>query len=98
VRKLWHNADSDTSAHVGRVALRVFRSTAVMVTNCDYIGCKTAMAVTTVLRLISSQREIHGDLGFDFDRLAIQHVRTVSPLLDRLNRCLRQHGMAAQNL
>src|SRR6516225_6978053 len=44
--------------------------------------------------LSSTQREVHVDLRIDFDRLVVQQVRTILPLLYSLNGGRRQHRMS----
>ena len=41
--------------------------------------------------------EVHGDVGVDFHRLAVEHVRLVLPLFHRVHRGSGQHGMAADD-
>src|SRR5437763_16936980 len=48
--------------------------------------------------LSASQREVHGDGGIDFDRLAVEYVRLVLPLPHGIEGRLRKHRMPADHL
>ena len=48
--------------------------------------------------LASGQREVHLHLRFDLDRLSIEQVGLVLPLLDRFDRGWGEHGMSADEL
>lgn len=75
----------DTSAHVGRVAVRLSFPVIVVTTISDYSGEHCCRHVTGVLGLAAQQRKIHSHVGFDFDRLSVENVRSIAPLLNRFD-------------
>src|SRR5580692_10792004 len=48
-------------------------------------------------RSSSRQKEVDGYFCFYLDGFVVQHVRTVAPLPDSINRCGGKHGMAADH-
>ena len=48
-------------------------------------------------KLVSRQRKIHRDLRIDLNRIAIQNVRPISPLLHCIDSGGNQHRMTAQH-
>jgi hypothetical protein len=103
VRKFCRNVVNETSAQVGRVATRLSIS-AVVATFAIIAGVARAptlrwgysrvndMPRTRVPYLVSRQQEVHRNLCFHLNGLAIKNIRPISPLADGFNRRPHQHG------
>src|SRR5579871_3315523 len=48
--------------------------------------------------LVPRQNEVHSDLGLHLNRLVVQDIGTIPPLLDGIDRGRNEHGMSRQNL
>ncbi len=48
--------------------------------------------------LAAQQRKIYSHVRLDLDRLSVENVRPIAPLLNGVNGSLNEHGMATQDL
>jgi hypothetical protein len=58
-------------------------------------GARNDLTSNSLAGSSAAKGEVQGDLSFDLDRLAVEQVRPVPPLPDRINSGLHERGMAA---
>src|SRR5580704_4017964 len=103
VRKFCRRVVSDTSAQVGRVAVRL-RISAVVATFSNITGADKATRLRpgysriTRISLICYKDEVHRNMRLHLDRFAIEDVRPIAPLTHCLDGRRHEHGVPRKQL